>query len=186
MLNGVAPILIFTFPPNIAALSPLFNAISGIPLIGDTIVNSIGLPIPLYLDERLTGLYVESETKNLDIETTLEPRYDDKKPYVYQRALNSSVSVNLLASKDSILLPALLTLTDLIVPKLVSQKYSVTYLNGPTLIFGGLLQGLNTSTGADDDLIRITMQIQKTDQRPAVSVSPVLNSVTGAVPGLAG
>lgn len=185
MLNGVAPILIFTFPPNIPALNPLFNALSGIPLIGDVVAQA-GIPIPLYLDERITGLYVESEAKNLDIETTVEPRYDDKKPFIYQKALNSSVTINMIASRSSLLLPALLALTDLIVPKLVSQKYSVTYLNGSTLIFGGLLQGLNTSQGADDDLIRITMQIQKTDQRPAPGVPPVLNAVTGSVPGLAG
>ncbi len=185
MLNGLAPILIFTFPENPASLSPTFNALRGIPLIGNTIV-SAGIPIPIYLDEKLTGLYVESEAKNLDIETSIEPRYDDKKPLIYQRALNSSVSINLVGTKDSIILSALLTLTDLIVPKLVSQRYGVTYLKGSTLIFGGLLQGLNTQTGADDELIRITMQIQKTDQRPAFSPAGILAKTTGAVPGLAG
>jgi len=185
MLNGIAPILIFTFPENPAALSPIFNALSGIPLIGD-LVSAVGVPIPLYLDEQLTGLYVESQAKNLDIETTIEARYDDKKPLVYQRGLNSSVSVNLLASKDSILLPALLALSDLVVAKLVSQKYTVSYVNGSTLILGGLLQGLNTSQSSDDDLIRITLQIQKQDSKPLAAAAAVLPKVAGATPGLGG
>ncbi len=185
MLNGLAPILIFTFPINTGALSPLFNALSGVPLIGD-LVSAVGLPIPLYLDEQLTGLYVESESKNLDIETTIEPRYDDKKPYIYQRALNSSISVNILASKDSVLLPALLALSDIIVTKIVSQKYTVSYANGPTLIIGGLLQGLNTSGTSDDDLIRIVLQIQKQDAKPAIPSAPSITKITGAIPTIGG
>lgn len=182
MLNGVAPILIFNFPENPASLSPVFNALSGIPLVGPLLPLSIGVPIPLYLDERVTGLYVDTQGKNLDIETTIEPRYDNKKPFVYQRALNSSITINLNANKDSILLPALLALTDFIIPRLISQNYQVSYLNGPTVILGGLLQGLNTNEGSDDDLIRIVLQIQKTDQRPASPVPPTLIPVVGATP----
>lgn len=181
MLNGVAPILIFSFEPNIAALNPLFNAIEGIPKIGKTLAG-IGIPIPIYLDERLTGLYVDTEAKNLDLDTEIKPRYDEKQPYVYQRLQNSSISVNLLATRDSVMLPVLLALSDMIIPKLVSGKYSLSYLNGSTVILGGLLQGLNTSEGADDNLIRITLQIQKV-YKPAEQLDGTLkNAVQGETP----
>ncbi len=180
MLGGVAPILIFSFKPNIEALNPLFNALSGIPLIGSTF--DLGLPIPLYLDEKLTGLYVESEAKNLDLNQEIDARFDGGPPVYFQRMLNSSVTVNLLATRDSILLPALLALADLIVPKVVNRKYSLTYLNGPTVVFDGLLHSLSTSQGADDNLIRITLQIQKTHKAPENVAASLKNSVTGPTP----
>lgn len=183
MLNGVAPILIFTLKENPAALSPIFNALSGIPLIGDQLASVVeGVPIPLYLDEKITGLYVENEAKNVDIDTQPFPKMDNGKPLNYQRLINSSVTVNLLATHDSILLPALLALVDLITPRLVSQNYAVSYANGSTLILGGLLSGLNTAQGSDDDLIRITLQIQRTDQRTQIPTGLSLPNVPGTIP----
>ncbi len=183
MLNGIAPILIFTLKENPAALSPIFNALSGVPLIGAEASQVFaGIPIPLYLDEKLTGLIVENEAKNIDIETTVEARYDNKKPYVYQRAVNASQTVQLIASKDSLLLPALLALSDMIVPRLVSQNYSVSYINGATIILNGLLQGFNTSKGSNDDLVRIILQIQRQDSRPAPASPNILAPVLGPLP----
>ncbi len=181
-LGGIAPLLIFTYPENIAALSPVFNALSGIPLVGDLVSPLNGIPIPLYLSEELTGIYVDTESKNIDIETNPQVRYDNKAPTVYQRLIGSSVSVNILASKDSIILPAFLALIDLIVPRLVSQNYKLSYINGSTVILNGLLQGLNTSQGADDDLIRITLQIQKNDQRVLPANPAVLAKQLATIP----
>lgn len=80
------------------------------------------------------------------------------------------------------MLPVLLALSDMIIPKLVSGKYSLSYLNGSTVILGGLLQGLNTSEGADDNLIRITLQIQKV-YKPAEQLDGTLkNAVQGETP----
>lgn len=184
MLNGIAPVLIFTIKNNSKALSPVFNALESVPLIGKDIAGVVaGIPIPLYLDERITGLYVENEARNIDIETKPEQRFDDKSPYFYQRALNSSVSVNIIASKSSLLLSVLLAIMDMIVPKIVSRNYSISYFNGSTLILNGLLQGFNTVTGNDDDLVRITLQIQKEHSTPDIT-SQILGKVTGAIPGL--
>ncbi len=186
MLGGLAPILIFNFPLNVAAKLPTANALSGIPLLADTVIDaalSIGVPIPLYLDERLTGVYVESENKAMDIDEIVQPRYDGLKPIVDQRAVNSLVTINMLANRNSVVLSVLLALNDMIFTRLISREYHVSYLNGPTAVFAGLLHGFSTQAGADDDLVRITMQLSKGNQAglPA-NVASVLPKITGATP----
>lgn len=182
MLGGLAPLLIFNFA--VTPKSPVFNALSGIPLIGPSVAANIGVPIPIYMDEELTGIVVESETRAIDIDTVIQARNDGGPPLTDQRGLNSLVTVNMIGSKDSILLNVLLAMSDLIVQKIVSKEYKVSYSNGPTTVIGGLLHGLSTSTTSDDDLIRIVLQIQKPPVNATVpnNVTSVLPKITGATP----
>lgn len=182
MLNGVAPLLIFNFQP--VSLTAAVNALAGIPVIGSTLSSFVGIPVPLYLDEQLTGIYVESETKAIDIDTNVQARSDGKPPSVDQRGLNNLVTVNMVANRNSVVLAVLIALNDQVFSKVVSKNYSINYFNGITAIFGGLLHGFSTTTGNNDDLIRITMQISKANSQstaPANVVS-VLPKVTGALP----
>lgn len=182
MLNGQAPIIIFTFP--IFPKGPFFNAIAGIPLIGDVATTIAGIPIPIYLDENRTGIVFDSGSKALDIETTVEARDDAGKPDVRQRGLNNIVTVNLKADKQSTILAALLALNDMVFQRVVSKEYSVTYLNGPTTVFNGLLESFIVEEDVDTTLMRISMQISKANQNKPTpdSVPPVLRKVTGATP----
>lgn len=171
MLNGVAPILIFTFP--VVPKGPTYNALAGIPFIGKELAENVGVPIPIYLDEDLTGIYIDTESKALDIETVVEAKDEAGKPDVRQRGLNNVVTINLVALKDSILLGALLAFNDMIFQRVVSQEYSVSYLNGPTTVFNGLLHQFNTSVEADTDLMRISIQISKANQNKATPDSGI-------------
>lgn len=181
MLNGVSPILIFHFKPQLT--QSLFNGLSGIPVIGD-VLSGIGIPIPIYLDQNLTGVYVDTETKAIDLDTDVQVRYDGKAPSVDQRGLNNLITVNLFGSKNSIMLAVLLAMNDMIFSRVVSKDYAISYLNGTTTVFSGLLHGFSTSVGSDDDLIRITMQISKANQsKPTpANLTSVLPKITGATP----
>lgn len=180
MLNGIAPLLIFSFTPDFAA--DLFKGIAGIPILGDVLPT--GIPIPIYLDERLTGIYIESESKAIDIETVPQVRYDDKPPSVEQRGLNNVVTVNMLANRNSIMLSVLLAMNDMVFSRVVKKTYSVTYLNGATTVFNGLLHGFSTQQGSDDDLTRIVLQISKANLSPPSKggVQLVNKSLSGATP----
>jgi hypothetical protein len=181
MLGGIAPILIFTFP--VVPKSPTFNALAGIPLVGGLISEKIGVPIPLYLDERLTGVYVESETKAIDIQTTVEAKTEAGTPDVSQRGLDSLVTINMIALKDSVTLSAILALCDMVFQKVVAQEYKVSYLNGATTVFNGLLHGFQTTVDADNDLVRITLQLSKSNQNLGNKpVATMLPKITGAIP----
>ncbi len=181
MLNGVAPILIFSFMPNLT--QGLFKGLAGIPILGD-IVPNIGIPIPLYLDEKLTGIYIENESKAIDIDTNVQARYDGKAPSVDQRGINNLITVNMLANRNSIMLSVLLALNDMIFQRVVSKDYSVTYLNGASTIFNALLHGFSTQGSSEDELIHISLQLSKANQskpNPA-NLTSVLPKITGATP----
>lgn len=186
MLGGIAPILIFTFPPSLGI--DLSKVLGGIPLIGSSLAE-VGIPIPIYLDENLTGIYIESESKSLDIDTDIVPVYrtDNTKSttnFINQSGINNLVSVNMIASKDSLILSVLLALSDMVFGKLVSGKYKISYINGTTLIFGGLLHSFSVQGSSDDTLLKIQMQIQKNNQNKPNVVSQYLNvpAVQGVIP----
>ncbi len=180
MLNGVAPILIFSFVPSF--LSGLFEGIAGIPVLGSII--PLGIPIPIYLDEKTTGIYIESESKAIDIDTVPLVRYDEKQSSVDQRGLNNVITVNMIANRDSIMLSVLLALNDMVFGRVVKQSYSVTYLNGATTVFNGLLHGFSAQQSSNDDITRITLQISKANLAPPVKGAPTLvnKAITGATP----
>lgn len=185
MLGGIAPLFVFTFPFNPTKGTPAFNSLAGIPLIGDDseFAQLVGLPIPIYLDERITGVYIDNQSDNLDIDTINEQRYDNGKMLTYQRGVNSSVTVNLLARRDSVFLAALLAFKDMIFQRLVSADYKLSYVNGPTVILAGLLQGFHVTDDPDTTLLRIAITVGKQDQRP-VKQAPTLAAIEG--PTLAG
>jgi hypothetical protein len=192
MLNGLAPILIFYFPFKLKL--PTDNALEGLPLKEPTeepgllaqlsAAATAGIPIPLYLDEKLTGIYIDSESKSMDVETTVQVREDTKKAIVDQRGINSLVTLHMIARKDSILLSVFLALNDLIFSKIVAQEYSITYMNGSTVVFGGLLHGFSSEPEAGTDLVRMTLQISKASQPPTTQtqVTYLFPRITGALP----
>jgi len=188
MLGGIAPILIFTFPPLLGI--DLSKILSGIPLIGDSL-SGIGVPIPLYLDEGLTGLYVESETKAIDIDTDITPIYrkttNEITNYVNQSGLNNIITVNMLASRDNVFLAVLLALNDMVFERVVQTKYRVSYFNKSILLFGGLLHSFSTQASNNDDLLRITLQIQKSKKtldklNSGISIVSEAAAKTGGLP----
>lgn len=181
IISSVAPIIIFNFPFDSDSVDPVFNALSGLPLIGkDKIFSSVGVPIPIYLDEQLTGLYVQSENKNVDILTEQNDSAASGKPTLTQKSISNTVSVNMVGKKDSIFVTALLALVDIAYPLLVKAKYRVSYLNGQTVVLGGLLQGVTSQANNDNELVDITLVIHKAD-----SLGPTVAAFS-SVPSIAG
>lgn len=176
MLNGVAPILIIDIGPNTP--NPLFNSLTGIPILG-SVLPTTGIPIPLYLDEQLTGLYVDSETKAVDLEVDANAKIGGENPDVKQNTIDNTVTVNLFAKRDSLLLSVLNALNDQIFTQAARGNYKVSYLNGATVLFGGKIKSMTSSEGVDDDLVRISLVISKANLRPpteppqGVSVPPI-------------
>ncbi len=180
-LNGIAPLLVFRFTNNAAV-----NVVKNIPVIGNFLAENVGVPIPIYLDENLTGIYVHGESKAIDIETTVEARNDKKAPIVDQRALNSVTTINFVANNRGVMLMTLLAFADVIMSRVVSKQYTVSYFNGPTIIIDGLLHGFTTQPGENDTKINIQMTISKANQlstgAQVEGSVPELEKHTGALP----
>ena len=183
MLNGIDPIIIFQFKKLDPTAAANFSQTYKIP-IADVNARYIDFPpIPIYLSENLTGLYIDSEDKNIDVETSSETLESGGEPIFYQRGLNSTVKVNLLGSRNSIGLTLIAAMADLIFQKVTSKEYSITYLHGGITVFNGLLHSFSITPNGDNDLynigIELTRSTVKTNPIAAITEVP---KVTGTVP----
>lgn len=181
MLNGIAPIIIFNFKKVIQQVNT-----SSVPLVSNLTETIPLVPIPIYLDERLTGIYIDRQGKNIDIKTDPETTPDGKANKPVQTPVNSVVSVQMLASTTSVGLNVLIALCDLVFPKLTSQEYSITYINGPMTVFNGLLEAFSVENDSDNTLFRINLQIsnagaKSTKDEASTGGTPV-PKVTGLTP----
>lgn len=179
MLNGVAPILIFQFKkllPDILGIAT--EAQKQIPIASET-KSTFPLPlIPLYLDERLTGLYIDTESKNVDIETQTDSLSSGDSENINQRAISNIVKIEMIANRDSIGISLLSAMSDLIFPKVTSKEYSLTYLHGAITVFDGLLHSFSINQNSNNELYQISMEIVKPS---ALKIPvPIVGRVAGA------
>ncbi len=189
MLEGLDPLLVIVLKNK--GILDFFGPSSLTPGLADAVLDTIGLPIPIYLSERLTGIYVDSETRSIDVTTKIDPittknpiTFEVEAPAVAQTAVDCQLTVNLLCRRGTVLLTALLALMDQIVNRLVSAEYSIIYLNGPTALFGGLLHRFGTSVTKDNDLIKIELVLSTAAQEsptPKAAITAV-PKITGTVP----
>jgi hypothetical protein len=186
MLGGLSPLLIF----HIGALPPsnaLVEDISGIPLIGETLAANLAIPIPIYLDENLTKIFVKNHTVQVDMNEDVTTKANEGNPDVNQRAINSIVTVNMVTVKGSIVASMLIALNDLIFTKLSAKTYSVSYLNGPFFLLNGLVHGFSAAENEDNTKLDLVFQFSKAGKKASelpsifdVPVSPAKITVTGA------
>jgi hypothetical protein len=183
MLNGVAPIIIFDFLATTNL--DLGASFAKIPVLKT--IPTFPLPsIPIYLDENLTGLYVDSSSKNIDINTDLENNPVDKNPIVIQKGINSLITVNLKASSDSIGMILLSLLCDKIFSGLLDGRYSITYLHKSVTLFGGLLHSFSTIQNSENDLFNISLQLSrgKVNSTIQTAVAKIAQPFNGVLPGV--
>ncbi len=179
MLNGVDPLLIIVIKKN-----PPTDLLAPPVTVFEQFLDFIGIPIPIYLTENpaallglnpqgkaavelsRAGIYVESETRAIDVSTIVEPvtttnplTGDTATANVTQRAVDTQVTVNLIASRDSILITALIAIMEFLVNRLVTKEYSIHYINKSTVIFGGLLHRFATSSNPNEDKIHIELTL---------------------------
>ncbi len=164
MLNGLDPLIIFSFFKNLSTVER--QALEDFPISKFTSQFSLP-PIPIYLNEQTTGIYIESEQKNIDIETNQNTLVTGLAPEFTQKGIASVVKVDMLANKNSIGLSILATLADLVLPKVTSKEYNITYIHNTTTIFGGLLHSFSISEESNSELVHITMEIIKNSKTSA-------------------
>jgi hypothetical protein len=176
MLNGLDPILIFIFYKSVAP-----GQTSNIPLANDLGLDRYRLPlppVPIYLSETATGIYIDSEDKNLDIQTIVETLRTGAKPILTQKGIGNVTTIKMEANKNSLGVTLLSAMADLIFGKLTSQEYSVTYLHGAVTIFGGLLHNFQIAQTADTDKLLITLELIR-DSGSSSSALEVPSPTTG-------
>ncbi len=172
MLGGLDPILLFTFYKNSQDVTD-----SKIPYANDLGLNRLALPpIPIYLSELATGVYIDSEDKSIDIETNIETLRTSSEGLFSQKGIGSTVSITMKANKNSLGLTLLSAVADLILAKVTSKEYSVAYLHGAVTIFNGLVHEFSINQTADTDLYEIKLTLMRApDTASSIAVIPGTN-----------
>lgn len=180
MLNGIDPIILFNF----FELTPsLESRLQKIPVISK-LVNKVELvPIPIYLSERASGIYIDSEDKSIDIETKTETFADGSEPEIDQKGLGSIVRINLIAKKDSVGVTLISAMAEQILRKVTSKEYSIDYLHGAITVFNGKLHSFSINQNTDNDLYNISLELASSGvkaktQGPTIEVP----AVEGGIP----
>lgn len=125
------------------------------------------VPIPVYLDEELTGLAVKNEEDGMSISTDYipvldgKPGTDGKNIKVLQRGESQSTRITLVGEKNSVGLNILLPMIKSILSKVFAQKeYRVAYFNKNVLIFNARLTSYQMTPGEDDTKVTITITLE--------------------------
>lgn len=198
MLNGVDPLLVITLkknpPVDLVGPPAETSFLSGL-------ANAVGIPIPIYLSERgvnrrlagsdptvaritaNSGIIVESESRSIDVQTKVESTTDRdattgdvKAPEVTQRPIDTLLTINMVASRDSVLLTALVAIMELLVKKLESREYSIHYINKSTVVFGALLHRFSHTINPNEDKVQIELVLStasKDSPTPKTTTPPV-------------
>lgn len=186
MLGNLDPIIIFQLYKQLPATEA---TLAKIPLAAQNRAKTTFSIVPIYLDENLTGLQIDGESKNIDVTTDTNSTTDGSTPVVTQKALGSITTINLKAKSGSVGLTIMLALMELLLDKVTSQEYEITYMHGPILVYGGLIHSFSYELGSgNDDLCRIKLELAKGRPKLAKSVevaadpSAVRLGSTGTVP----
>ena len=186
MLGGLDPVIIFEFSTKIDRTP---TGVDGkIPVAGQRTFEFIPLPpIPIYLSENLTGLFIDKEDKNIDIGTDTETFYNTaaviaaggSSTDIVQKGVASGVKITLSCKKDSIAMMLMSAVIDQIYDKVTSKAYSITYLHGATTIFRGVMHSFSVSQDSQTDKMEVNIELSRGAKQPTPSNAPVTVPASG-------
>lgn len=158
MLNGIDPILIFQLYKQIPSTNVTLAKMA---LTSQVKQKATFAVIPIYLSEDITGIFIDSESKNIDIDTDTQSLTDGSPALVNQKTLGSITTINLIAKQGSIGLTILLALAEQLLDKTTSGEYEVTYMHNAITVFGGLVHSFSYDQGTDNDLYKIKLELSR-------------------------
>lgn len=187
MLEGVDPVIIFQFSKLAQSVSsdvgPVQPTMAKIPVISQipTVIDQP--PIPFYLSQALTGIMVDSEDKNVDLETDTETLTNGADPNVNQKGLANVISITLTANKNSIGIATLSALMDQVFDKASSKEYAISYFHGAISIFRGVLHSYGVSQNSTNDLVTLKIELSKGQKQPTkTNPVPTVAGSAGTTP----
>lgn len=170
-LNGLAPIIIFTFykpiPASLAGLLPA--SVARLPLV----------PIPLYLDEKITGLQLDDYDRTITIDVMRDG------VSAFERVSGDVVHLKFHAKKDSVLLTVLTALIDRIMktfddnvaPNITNDRnYSLTIFYDNIFILDASLEEFATRLKDGTDLREFSFTFSKRSEKKVETSTPIANT----------
>lgn len=172
-LNGLSPLLIFTFYKTITTPSFLSGVVSG----ADTKIPL--LPIPLYLDERITGIQLDDYDRDISIDVMRDG------VSAFERVSGDVVNLKFRMQKNNIVLTALTALIDRVI-KVFDEKiasnfddpnYSLTIFYDNIFILDASLERFSTRLVDGTDLREVSFTFSKRSEKKTETQEPIARTV---------
>lgn len=185
-LNGLAPVIIF----KLYKQKPVWKT-------GETTESSVGkeislkewqnmpewqklryhapIPIPIYLDERLTEIACDEADQSIDFEVK------NIGTNTYQTDIGSDVTISLVGTTDNAVLMTLLSVIKQITGLLSTQRYSVTLYYNSIFVLDGLIKHISQSTvpNTNKKLIQLILSERPVKAEEETETKNQLDNVVG-------
>tara|TARA_R110000851_G_scaffold184676_2_gene334036 strand:- start:1610 stop:2122 length:513 start_codon:yes stop_codon:yes gene_type:complete len=160
-LGGIAPVLIFTFYREVALPIGFIGPVKplAIPLV----------PIPFYLDEKLTGIQLDDYNRSISIDNLREGGES------FERVSADVVQLKFTAQKGNIAMTAISALLDRIVKVVEKKTYSITIFYDNIFVLDASLEQFQTSLRDGTDLREISLQLASRPDK----AEPAINGILG-------
>lgn len=169
MLGGTAPVMLFNFA-SISSRSILEKL--GIDIGVDSLFD-FDIPlvsIPVYLDEKLTGIIVDDHERSINIEFETDGQNN------YEREISSDVKLTLLARKDNVAFQGFLALFELILKRIPEKSYKIYLYYDDVFMTNASLKDFNVSTRNNTDTRVVTFTLTNRSEK-SKAVGSVLKKV---------
>jgi hypothetical protein len=184
MLGGLSPLIIFTFfkviPQNfIGPTQPIINPLPSVP------IRIPLLPIPLYLNERFTGIQLDDYDRDISIDVMRDAVTS------FERVSGDVVNLKFRMQKNNIILTALTALIDRIMKtfdrqvntQYTDRDYILTIFYDNIFILDASLERFHSSLVEGTDLREVSFTFSKRSQKStALTQAPIARTV-GTVAG---
>lgn len=161
MLGGTAPVLVFNFA-SISSASILnklgFN-------IGEDSIFNLDIPIvsiPVYLDEKLTGILLDDHERSINIE------FEQDENHNYERVISSDVKVTLKAQKDNVAFQGFLALFEQILKRVNYQTYKIYFYYDDVFMTNASLKDFAVTTMENTDTRVVTFTLTNRSEESKV------------------
>lgn len=157
MLNGIAPVIIFVFKKEILGFKIPFNT------------------IPLYLDERLTGIIADEHSRHLSVEV------EQVGNNVYERTTSSDVQISFIAKKSNVGVTAALALFEQVMKYVNKQDYSIILYYDDVFMMDASLKDFETEIIPNTDMRQIRLTLSNRPPEKESSSGTILKKDGNAV-----
>ena len=162
MLNGLSPVLIYQYKLIDTSFS-----------IFGYEVPSIGIPIPIYLDEKITGIMGEGASSKINIETATINNQ------TYTRQVSNDVSLKLRCRNNNLIGQTLIAIFGEAFKHTSADKYSISLFYDSTFIIDAYLKDFYSRPIDNTDMREIGITLSKKYKNKAMiyEVEPVKNII---------
>lgn len=135
-------------------------------------INAAGKPgksVPVYLDEQLTGIAIESQNRRTEFANdpvvgVSSDNTENPEIAVKQRGVSNGVDIVLKASRNSIGMNLLLPLADVAFENATTGKYLISYFNQNVILFRAKLGHFSTDENSSNTSVTINISLEKEDK----------------------